>query len=230
MTGLELRKARKERKWSQQKLAEKLGISQGYVALLERGKRGFSPSVARKAIRVLNMNPSALPLTKAPFSVSADRLAYELSALGYPGFRHLRSARKRNPLEVLLGALAQDNLEARVTEALPWLLLQFAEMSDANRRWLLDQARLHGLTNRLGFIAALARQVAARTGDTTAPRYQSLLRLEEELFQGRLDREDTLCQSSLSLKEREWLKQSRPPQAEAWHLLTDWRPEHLQYA
>lgn len=230
MTALELRNARKDRKWSQQKLAEKLGISQGYVALVERGKRSFTPSLARKAVRVLNMNPAALPITKDPFSVPADRFAFELSALGYPGFRHLRAARKRNPLEVLLVALAQDNLEARVTEALPWLLLQYAEMSDVNRRWMLDQARLHGLTNRLGFIAALAREVAARTGDTTSPRYQSLLQLEEQLLQSRLDREDTLCQSSLSLKEREWLKQSRPPQAETWHLLTDWRPEYLQYA
>lgn len=229
MTALELRKARKNRKWSQQKLAEKLGISQAYVALLERGKRGFSSSLARKAIRVLNMDPAALPITNDPFSIAADRLAHELSALGYPGFRHLRSARKKNPLEVLLGALAQDNLEARVIEALPWLLLQYAEMSDANRRWLLDQARLHGLTNRLGFIAALAREAAARTTDTSSTRYQSLLRLEEELLQSRLDREDTLCQSCLSLKEREWLKQNRPPQAETWHLLTDWRPEHLQY-
>ncbi len=230
MTAQEFRKARQNRKWSQQKLAEKLGISQGYVALLERGKRGFSSSLSRKAIRVLNMNPTALPISKAPFSIPSDRLAFELSALGYPGFRHLRSPRKRNPLEVLLGALAQNNLEARVTEALPWLLLQYAEMSDANQKWLLGQARLQGLTNRLGFIAALAREVAARSGDTTSPRYQSLLRLEEDLLRSRLDREDTLCQSSLSLKEREWLKQSRPPQAETWHLLTDWLPEHLQYA
>lgn len=230
MTALELRRARKNRRWSQHKLAEKLGISQGYVALLERGKRDCPSSLARKAIRVLNMNPVALPISKNPFSIPADRLASELSALGYPGFRHLRSARKKNPLEVLLGALAQEDLEARVTEALPWLLLQFGEMSDAKRNWLLDQTRLHSLNNRLGFIVALAREVAAKTGDTTSPGYQSLLQLEEELLQSRLDREDTLCQSSLSQNEREWLKQTRPPQAETWRLLTDWRPEHLQYA
>ena len=175
------------------------------------------------------MSPAALPITKDLFSISSDRLAYELGALGYPGFRHLRSARKRNPLEVLLGALAQDNLEARVTEALPWLLLQYAEMGDANKKWLLDEARLHGLTNRLGFVATLAREVAARSGDAMSSGYQSLLKLEKELLQSRLDREDTLCQSSLSAKEREWLRQTRPPEAEAWHLLTDWRPEHLQY-
>jgi DNA-binding XRE family transcriptional regulator len=229
VTAWEFKRARKDRKWTQQKIAKRLGVSQTYVALLERGKRQFSPHLGRKAVRVLNMSPAALPVTKNPFSLSADRLAYELGALGYPGFAHLRSVRKRNPAEVLLTALAQDNLEARVTEALPWLLLQYAEMSDANKKWLLAEARLRNLTNRLGFVATLSKEVARRSGDTTSQRYQSLLKLEEDLLQSRLDREDTLCQSSLSLNEREWLKEVRPQEAVNWHLLTDWRPEHLPY-
>src|SRR5204862_2965596 len=45
-------------------------------------------------------------------------------ALGYPGFTHLRPRRwaLKNPAEVLLAALAQDDLEPRLVEALPWLL------------------------------------------------------------------------------------------------------------
>lgn len=230
MTGWEFKKARKDRKWTQHEMAKRLGVSQAYVALLEQGKRQFPPYLGRKAVRLLNMNPASLPVTKNPFSLCADRLAYELGALGYPGFAHLRSARKRNPAEVLLVALAQDNLEARVIEALPWLLLQYGEMSDSNKRWLLDEARLRSLTNRLGFVVTLAREVAARSGDISSQRYQSLVKLENQLLQSRLDREDTLCQSSLSLNEREWLKGARSQAAVNWHLLTDWRPEHLQYA
>jgi transcriptional regulator with XRE-family HTH domain len=230
VTASELKKARKVRNWTQQELADKLGVSQGYVALLERGKRVLSSSLARKTVRLLGMGLGALPFTKDPFSVSPDRLAHELGALGYPGFRHLRSGRQRNPLEVLLAALWQDNLAARVTEALPWLLLQYAEMSDPAKQWMLNHARLYGLTNRLGFVVSLAKGVAARSGDTTSSRYRSLCCLEEELLQSRLDKEDTLCQSSLSQSEREWMKRVRPPQAKTWHLLTDWRPEHLQYA
>ncbi|HEY6250995.1 MAG TPA: helix-turn-helix transcriptional regulator [Candidatus Angelobacter sp.] len=230
MTAWEFKKARKDRKWTQHELAKRLKVSQTYVALLERGERQFPSYLVRMAVRVLKMSPAALPVTKNPFSLSADCLAYQLGALGYPGFSHLRSVRKRNPAEVMLSALAQDNLEARVAEALPWVLLQYSNMSDATKKWLLNEVRLGSITNRLGFVVTLAKEVAEGSGDTTSQRYQSLVKLEEELLKSRLDKEDTLCQSSMSSNEREWLKQVRPPEAKNWHLLTDWRPEHLPYA
>ena len=230
MTGYELKNARKDCKWTQVELAIRLGVSQTFVALLEAGKRPVPRSLSRKAVRLLNMSPSSLPVTSDPFSVPGDRLAAQLGALGYPGFRYLRASRKRNPAEVLLSALAKDNLESRVTEGLPWLLLQYGAMSTVNRKWLLEQARLTNLTNRLGFVVTLAKEVVAKKGDTASERYRSLTELEQGLRQSRLDREDTLCQASLSQNEREWLRQVRPPYAADWHLLTDWRPEHLQYA
>lgn len=216
-------------KWTQQELARKLGVSQTYVALLESGKRDVPHHLNRKAVRLLNMTPTSLPISGNPFALLADHLAEQLGALGYPGFSHIRASRKRNPAEVLMSALANDDLEARVVEALPWLLLRYATMSGESKQWLLDQARLHSLSNRLGFVVTLAKEVAARSGDTASERYKSLAELEGELRQSRLDREDTLCQSSLSQNEREWLRQTRPAAAVEWHLLTDWRPEHLQY-
>jgi transcriptional regulator with XRE-family HTH domain len=230
MTAFEFRAARKKRQWTQHEAAKRLGVSQAYVALLERGKRSFSSHLGRKAVRLLNMSPSALPLTKRPLSLCTEDFAQQLGALGYPGFSHMRAVRKRNPAEVLLNALVQDNLEARVTEALPWLMLQYWDMNEANKRWLMEQVRLRNLTNRLGFVVTLAKEVGARSGDTTSGRYQALVQWEHELRQSRLDREDTLCQSSLSQNEREWLKENRPQEAAEWHLLTNWRPEHLQYA
>jgi hypothetical protein len=175
------------------------------------------------------MNPLTLPVRKQRKNVGAQHFKQQLSALGYPGFASMRAAWKRNPVQVLLDALSQSALEARVTEALPWLLLNYANMSDANREWLLEQSRLRNLTNRLGFVVTLAKQVLAGKGETTSDRYKSLSLLESKLLESRLDREDALCQS-LSKTEEEWLKQTRPQEATLWHLLTDWRPEHLQYA
>ncbi|HKC70368.1 MAG TPA: hypothetical protein VKB60_02040, partial [Terriglobales bacterium] len=71
-----------------------------------------------------------------------------MAALDYPGFAYLRAGWKRNPAEVLVSALAQPNLEPRLTEALPWLLLRYA--AQLNRDWLAQQARLYKLSNRLG--------------------------------------------------------------------------------
>ena len=185
--------------------------------------------LARRAARILKLRPTVLPLPQElPVrGFDPQTLAQQLAALEYPGFAYLRAARKRNPAEVLLTALAQDNLESRLAEALPWLLLHYPDM---NREWLVQQARLWNLSNRLGFMVTLAREVLANRGQETSDRHKTLLQFEDQLQESRLDREDTLCQSSLSAPEREWLRQTRPPEALHWHLLTDWRPEHLQYA
>jgi hypothetical protein len=161
--------------------------------------------------------------------LNGAHFAKQFASLGYPGFASMRCAWKRNPVQVLLDALAQNNLEARFTEALPWLLANYANMGAKNRTWMLEQARVRNLSNRLGFVVTLAMQVLAQKGEMASERYSSLAFLEENLKQSRLDREDTLCQA-LSMTEKEWLKQTRPKEAEFWHLLTDWKPEHLQYA
>ena len=230
MTALEFKNARLRRKWTQEELARKLRLSQAYVALMESGRRRVPVSLARKVVRVMNMSATTLPLPKTAAPSEPKELAAQLGALGYPGFSHLRGSRKRNPVEVLVSALTQDDLESRITEALPWLMLRSYEMSNATRQWLLDQARLRNLTNRLGFVVSLAKEVAARSAGTTSTQYNALVTLENELRASRLDREDTLCQKFLSDSEREWLRQARPQAAVDWHLLTDWRPEFLNYA
>lgn len=231
MTALEFKQARKKRRWTQERLAKKLGVSQTYIALLESGQRRFPADLARKAVRLLEMSPAELPVSSGSTSLSAHQLAAQLSALGYPGFAHIRATgRKKNPVEVLLAALAQENLEARITEALPWLIWHYADMGEEQKQWLVQNAVLRGLTNRLGFVVTLAKEAAARAGDTESARYRSLLDLEQALLPHRLEREDTLCQASLSLNERKWLKAHRAQAAADWRLLTDWRPEHLQYA
>lgn len=229
MTGREFKQARKQKHLTQGAVAKLLGVSQAYVALLEKGKRSFPDGLARRAVVRLQMNPLALPVKEQKRSLNAENFAKQLASLGYPGFASMRSGWKRNPVQVLLDALAQDNLEARLTEALPWLLTNYANMSNANRDWMVEQARVRNLNNRLGFVVTLAMQVLARKGETASEHYESLALLEANLKESRLDKEDTLCQT-LSMTEKEWLKDTRPEQAAFWHLLTDWRPEHLQYA
>ena len=74
--------------------------------------------------------------------------AATLGALGYAGFSHLAATGKlENPAVVVLTAVQQQNLESRLTEALPWLLLHYPNL---NWDWLVDAARRRNLQNRLG--------------------------------------------------------------------------------
>ncbi len=226
MTGQDLRRVRRQRGWTQQQAARRLGVSQPYLSLLERDQRTVTPALARFAARALRLPPTALPL---PESVVADgnaTVARSLSSLGYPAFAYLRAGRlRRNPAEVLLSALAMNDCEARLVEALPWLLLEF----DLDSGWLARQARLHNLQNRLGFVVGLARRVAEQSPRHRG-RVQALRLLEAELDRSRLAAEDTLCNASLGPAHRAWLRQARTPEAATWNLLTDWSPEHLRYA
>jgi hypothetical protein len=186
--------------------------------------------MARKMMQVYQLPPTVLlpgEVSGRPNTPDNQALAEELGKLGYPGFAYLRTRRRtKNPAEVLLMALSKEDLEARLTEALPWLLLRYGDGLDAS--WLLEQTRVHNLQNRLGFVANLARRVAE-----AAPRYQHrahvLRQLEQDLDGSRLAREDTLCQTSLPAAKRLWLEENRPPEAKYWNLLTDWRPEMLRY-
>ncbi len=151
-------------------------------------------------------------------------LASDLAALGYPGFSHLTFCRKREPAKVLLSALSVKNLDARLTEALPWVLLEYP---DLDWRWLVQEAELNELQNKLRFLTNVARRLAEKLGkEDTA----SLLREQEAtLERSRLVREETLCHDSLTHAERLWLRLNRSKEAEHWGLLTDLSPEHLSH-
>ena len=154
----QLRTARQARGWTQARAAARLGVSQPYLAMLEAGQRPLTSAVARRAMRVYSLPPTVLPPGVAP-RVGAATLAQDLAALGYPGFVHLtrRGCAAKHPGAVLLTALAQPELEARAVEALPWLLLRYWSLDPA---WLVREAKVRDLQNRLGFVVSLAREVA----------------------------------------------------------------------
>lgn len=228
MTGTELRKARRRKGWNQQQAAARLGVSQPYLSLLERGQRRLTAKLAERATQVFELPATVLPLrTTPPAKVSPQQLAEELGALGYPGFAYLRARKRHNPAAVLATALQQNELEARLVEALPWVLLRYFDLDWA---WLLDRARLQNLQNRLGFLVSVARRKLEQMGETKSRRYSNLQRAEAELERSRLTAEDSLGKADLSAKERAWLRKHRSEPAKHWNVLSDLRPDHLKYA
>ena len=163
MSLRELRTARQQKGWSQKETAARLGFSQPYLSMLEAGRRPLPSRLARQVVRVFNLPATALPLSRPewrPMDTDPQLLVEQLAALEYPGFSYLRARRRRkNPGEVLLTALSQGDLEARLTEALPWLLLRYWNLDSD---WLVSRAKPHDLQNRLGFVVSLARRVAER--------------------------------------------------------------------
>lgn len=197
--------------------AQRLGVSQPYLSQLERGDRRVTGRLARRAVALFGLPPTALPLPPNPSRAPTDpdRLARQVAGLGYPGFQHLRGL-KANPAAVLLDMLRQPDVEVRLTETLPWLVLNHPEM---DWDWLVSQAKLHNLQNRLGFVVAMAREVAS-SQDRYEPVVEALAGVEHQLERARLAREDTLCRESMPEAERRWLADSRSPLARHWNLLT----------
>ena len=224
-----LKAERQKHGWGQVEAAERLGVSQPYLAMLENGKRRLTPALARKVVAAYGLPPVELPLPAAftpAEKVDGQRLTEELAKLHYPGFAYVRTRVKtRHPGEVLLMALAQESLEGRAAEALPWLLLRYWQM---DLGWLVGEAKKCDLQNRLGFVVNLARQVSER--GTEPERTQALAGLESSLESGRLAREDYFYRPPRNEHERMWLLENRPAAARHWNLLSDLRPEHLQYA
>jgi len=93
---------------------------------------------------------------------------------------------------------------------------------------LVDRARSLNLQNRLGFVAALAHDVAGKAG-AYEHRVNELRRLQESLEPCRLAREDTLGESQMSERMRDWVRGKRSGAATHWNILTDLVAEHLSY-
>ncbi len=228
LTGEKLREAREQKGWTQQLSARRLRVSQPYLALLERGKRRLTNILAARAARLYGLGAEFLPVTMdffQPKRADNEQLMRGLGALGYPGFAFARARQVQNPAELLLLALLLDNLEGRMTEALPWVVVQYP---DLDWDWLVHAVKFHDLQNRLGFLVSVASQIAERRGDQLT--LSKLRKQESRLEQARLAREDVLGGTAVSQAERRWLSKHRPKNARTWNLLTDLTPEHVRFA
>jgi transcriptional regulator with XRE-family HTH domain len=228
MDGKALREARQTRNWTQKNAARALGVTQAYLSMLESGSRAVSKRLGRKALKVFDLPPTALPLQLGTGVSSPPRkhdFGAELAALGYPGFAYLRTQAPRNPAGVLLDALNEPDVDARVAEGLPWLALTYV---DLDWDWLVRNAKLQDRQNRLGFAVSLASEVAE--GKRESEKAQKLRRWLDLLERARLAREDTFCHDSMTQTERAWLRDHRSSVASHWNLLTDMESKDLAYA
>jgi transcriptional regulator with XRE-family HTH domain len=189
--------------------ASLLGVSQAYLSLLEKGARPLTAELRNRMKTSAGMDRRAS---------SDDLFRAQLSALGYPGFAHITKARTRTrPDNLLMRVLAQPDADARVVEALPWVVATFKSQFDFGA--MVRQAKLQNLQNRLGFVL----QVSAV--DTHEGRMAV-----RELERARLLLEDTLCWDSMPAATREWMRANRAPLAEYWNVLTRLRAEDVHNA
>lgn len=228
--GAILRQARKRTGWTQMKLAKHLGVTQAYLSLMESGRRRVPPRLARRLARRLDLPPTMLPVGAvgaASDRPTSDWFEAQLARLNYPGYSYRKHpGTSQHPADVLLAGLASEELEPRLVEALPWLLLRH-EGLDVGR--LVADAKARDLQNRLGFTVVLARQVAERRKEF-ASRLPDLSLMEETLEPSRLAREEPFGQGRVQERLRAWLRRNRSVAARHWNLLTDLRVEHLPYA
>ena len=224
MTNRDLREARRQRGWTQAELAARLGVSQAYVCLLERDRRRVSRRLAGRLVQLLGLSASALPVGKSSSPLKAEEAPRALGALGYPGFAYLRGRRRLNPAELLLRVLRAPEVDSRVVEALPWMLLHYPNL---DWPWLLREAKANDLQNRLGFLLGVARELAQLRGEQDTAR--TLAAQEQALEGSRLQRED-MFRDSMTEAERRWLHAHRPPQAEHWNMLSTMTASELASA
>jgi hypothetical protein len=188
---------------------------------MEGGHRRVPERLVRLVVRTAPDLATALPVEMP--SKEAD-LPTLLGSLGYPAFEYLADRRTvTNPAAVVLTALTSSDVPARVTEALPWVLVKF---SDLNWDWLLREAKLANVQNRLGYLVSLAKQVSESQNET-----QALERLEAarvRLEEARLAKEDSLGRR-LTEVERHHLRHERSDVAKHWNLLTTLRANDLRY-
>ncbi len=227
MTYEELKAGRLNAALTQIQAARRLGVSQPYLSQLEKGERPITWELARSAAALYQLSATALPIPMSvPQRVAVDpaTLARQLAGLGYPGFAHLRHV-KANPAAVLLEALIQENLEVRLAEALPWVVLTYPDM---DWPWLIREVKLRDVQNRLGFVVAMAQDLAA-TRARFRPALERLSSAATELEHARLAREDTLCRESMPPAERDWLATTRSALARHWNLLTGLTADQLSH-
>ena len=193
-----LRHWRNQKGLTQVDAALLLGVSQPYLSRVEKGIRPLSADMKSRmeAVRPVDIKEAFDTL-----------FASNLSALGYPGFAHLPPARsKRTPQFLLMSVLAKPDACSRVAEALRWLVREYADKMDL--QWLVRQAKLKGLQNRLGFLLQLA-----------AVETPGILSAARELELARQATEATFCWDSMPAAVREWMRTNRTPLAAHWNVV-----------
>jgi transcriptional regulator with XRE-family HTH domain len=217
MNGAEFREWRKKAGRTQVEAAREVGVRQPFVCAVEKGSRPVTTALRNWLYSVCPESVTAVSPCGREETRSSELLKEDLGGLGYPGFAYLAvKPKKVDPLEVVLNALKTEDLDQRVTDALPWVLVH---RSDLDYRRLTDEIRLCNLQNRLGFLLEVTVEATKKLHFNDAA-----VRLEPWLAwlrESRLYKEDTLCKKSLTEVERRRLQRRRPKAARFWRIYAD---------
>jgi transcriptional regulator with XRE-family HTH domain len=222
LQGIDLIAARRKNGWTQAQAAGRLGVSQPYLSMLEAERRPVPPRLFNRLRHIYALGPLSVPFLKDA-DTNPSLLAADLGGLGCPTFLHLRPRRWLNPAQVLLLALLPYRIPRTVADALPWVVVEYAALGWP---WLVDRAKLADRQNRLGFVVALARQLATlRQANDIAWRLQQVEKIIEH---SRLAIEDEVGLGRVTEGRREWLRVNRSAEARRWNVISELRLEHLE--
>jgi hypothetical protein len=173
---------------------------------MESGRRQLTQRLRRQLGRSGESEP-----------LDAEWFRAQLAAHGYPGFGHLERRERRVELSrLLLWGLSAGDMDARVCQGLIYLARTCA--TRIRWDWLMAQAKLRNLQNRLGFLVDLAIHPGEPGG---------LARVRDELANARLLAESTFCWDSMPAAVRKWMQDNRPEKAAYWNVLSRFTTEEV---
>ena len=146
------------------------------------------------------------PLPNGRGSESGSRSLAQLAS-GASTKERVKTRSRVRPDALLLDVLSRADTDARVAEALPWLVRSCRDQM--NYAWLVRQAKLSNLQNRRGFVLQVSM--------TESPELQKAL---NELGEARLLQEVTLWWASMQRRRARWMRTHRSQMAKQWNILT----------
>lgn len=140
---------RTQRRWTQAELGERIGLSQGHVSNIERGRASFTAEQLLLLMRIFNVDVGT-------FQQDAIDPALEIqNALARFGARHLHESERVLPSRLFaeLNTLVLEALSTRLprlmTALAPVVVLHIDSLS---LKKLLEDARSLGLARRFGWL------------------------------------------------------------------------------
>ena len=149
--GKKLKALRESRRWSQSELAERLGISQARLSLIENGKASLDAEELLEVLRIFNVPAS--DFDPKGRSNGSDALQ---NALARQGARHLLENQEAIPAsaledpEILIRQVLADGTNPRQVAALAPVLVQQVGRINAPRLW--TQFVSYGIQRRIGWL------------------------------------------------------------------------------
>lgn len=166
--GVRLRQLRQERRWTQQRLAALLGITQGHLSQLERGKREFTARQLLTILKHFNVPIDYFSAEKAPAGSQIQ------NALARQGAGHLVESADVLPTEKLKRAadtiretLVSADSSRQIAAVAPVLVNHAGQI---NLTRLRNEFAALGLENRLGWAIECTLEALQLENNQVMPR------------------------------------------------------------